>query len=72
MVYSEAILTGELPSTFNQAVISVILQKGKDPLDPTSYRPISLAGVAYKIVTKVLVMCPCSVYIQWSPFGPYI
>lgn len=55
-VYYEALETGHLPTTLNESVISVILKKGKDSMDPASYRPISLANVDYKIFTKVLSM----------------
>ncbi|KAF7643269.1 hypothetical protein LDENG_00242520 [Lucifuga dentata] len=55
-IYSESFLVGQLPPIVNQAVISIILKKGKDPLNPASYRPISLAGVDYKILIKVLAM----------------
>ena len=34
----------------------MILKEGKDLLDLTSYRPISLAGVDYKILMMVLAM----------------
>lgn len=37
-----------------EATISVIPKKGKDPLKCESYRPISLLGVDYKILTKLL------------------
>ena len=55
-VYSESLSIGQLPNTLNESVISVILKKGKDSLDPASYRPISLANVDYKILTKVLAI----------------
>lgn len=55
-VYSESLAAGQLPNTFNESVISVILKKGKDSLDPSSYLPISLANVDYKILTKVLAI----------------
>ena len=53
-VYSESLSAGQLPNTLNESVISVILKKGKDSLDPANYQPISLANVDYKILTKVL------------------
>lgn len=55
-VYSESLSVGQLPDTLNESVISIILKKGRDSLDPASYRPISLANVDYKILTKVLAM----------------
>ena len=55
-VYSESLSLGQLSNTLNESVISIILKKDKDSLDPASYRPISLANVDYKILTKVLAM----------------
>ncbi len=45
---------GKLPDTFNEALITLILKKDRDPTDPGSYRPISLIDVDGKILTKVL------------------
>lgn len=39
-----------------EAIISVIPKKGKDPLKCESYQPVSLLGVDYKILTKVLAI----------------
>lgn len=47
-------LKGYLPPTFYQANISLIHKIDKDPLDPGSYRPISLLDVDNKILAKVL------------------
>lgn len=55
-VYSESLSHGQLPHTLNEALISLILKKDKDPLDPGSYRPISLINVDCKVLTKVLAM----------------
>lgn len=41
-MFNEAFELGHLPQTLNQASISLLLKKGKDPLACTSYRPISL------------------------------
>lgn len=38
----------------SQAMISVLLKKNKDPLKCELYRPVSLLGCDYKILTKVL------------------
>lgn len=48
-MYNEAFANEILPPTLTQATISLILKKNKDPLDCTSYRPISLLNVDYKI-----------------------
>ena len=55
-VYSESLSQGQLPNTFNEALISLILKKHKDPLDPGSFRPVSLINVDCKVLTKVLAM----------------
>lgn len=43
-----------LPESLYEAHICVIPKKGKDPLDPASYRPISLLNLDHKILTKIL------------------
>lgn len=43
-----------LPQTMNLAHISVLHKSGKDPLQCSSYRPISLLDHDYKIITKLL------------------
>lgn len=53
-VYDEALATGNLPQTLTQATISVLLKKDKDPVQCSSYRPISLLCCDYKILTKIL------------------
>lgn len=53
-VYEESLLHGSLPLTTRQAVISLILKKGKESLDCDSYRPISLLNVDGKILSKIL------------------
>lgn len=45
---------GSLPPTFYQANISLLHKENKDPLDPGSYRPLSLLNVDNKIFAKVL------------------
>lgn len=53
-VFNESLEKGCLPPTFYQANISLIHKVDKDPLDPGSYRPISLLDVDNKILAKVL------------------
>lgn len=47
-------LKEKLPQTTSQALIFVLLKKNKDPLKCESYRPVSLLGCDYKILTKIL------------------
>lgn len=53
-VYNEALSAGRLPPTLNDATISLLLKKDKDPLLCSSFRPISLLNVDYKILAKLL------------------
>lgn len=55
-VYTEALAEEQLPPTFNEAVITVLLKKDKNPYGPSSFRPISLVNVDCKVMTKVLAM----------------
>lgn len=55
-VFSDSFDSGELPLTFNQACISLLLKKGKDPLECASYRPISLLNTDVKILAKILAL----------------
>lgn len=50
----ESFSMGCLPHTFYQATISVLPKKGKDPLNCSSFRPISLLNVDCKTMAKVL------------------
>ncbi len=53
-VFEESLTLKTLPLTMRQAVISVILKKGKNPLECRSLRPISLLNTDAKILAKVL------------------
>lgn len=55
-MFNESFITGKLPPTLNQASISLILKKGKDPLCCSSYRPISLLNVDFKLLSKLLAV----------------
>lgn len=45
---------GRIPPNMNSAYINLLLNPGKDPMSPTSYRPISLINVDLKIICKAL------------------
>lgn len=53
-MFTESYNSGTLPHTLNQACISLLLKKGKDPLSCGSYRPISLLNVDFKLLSKLL------------------
>lgn len=54
-VFKKSFLLRSLPPTMHQAVISLILQKDKNPLECSSYWPISLLNAGFKVLAKVLV-----------------
>lgn len=54
LLFAECQENSTLPPTFYQASISLLLKKDKDPLEPGSYRAISLLNSDYKILTKLL------------------
>ncbi len=55
-VYLEAFDSETLPDTFNEALILLILKKDREATDPSSYGPVSLLIVDYKILTKILAL----------------
>lgn len=45
-----------VPPTLRQASITLLLKKNKDPLDCSSYRPISLTNCDGKVFSKVITL----------------
>ena len=43
-----------LPTKWREATIKTLLKDGKDPKDPTSYRPISLTSFLGKVLEKIV------------------
>lgn len=55
-VYNESLEHGTLPQTLNQVSIFLLLKKEKHPTSCTSYRPLSLLNVDFKILAKLLAI----------------
>ena len=53
-VYNEAFLLGILPESLRTGLIVLLEKKGKDKMDIANWRPITLLGVDYKLLTKCL------------------
>lgn len=53
-VLSDSFKQDRLPASLYEACICLIVKKGKDPTECSSYRPISLLNVDAKILAKVL------------------
>lgn len=49
-VYADSFMAGHLPDTLNQACITLLAKKDRDPLNCASYRPISLLNNDYTIL----------------------
>ena len=45
---------GEISPTQSQGIITLIPKKGKNPLSPSSYRPITLLNCGYKLISKLV------------------
>lgn len=53
-MFNMALEDGALPQTLNEATVTLIPKKGKDPELVSSYRPISLLNTDQKILAKSL------------------
>lgn len=53
-LYADSLAKGVLPDSLNQACITLLPKKDKNPLECGSYRPISLLNSDYKILAKAL------------------
>ena len=53
-VYKEAYLSGTLPESMTKGVIVLLEKKGKNRTELSNWRPITLLGVDYKLLTKAL------------------
>lgn len=54
--FNSAIDMGQLPLSMTESVITLILKKGKDPLECESYRPISLLRCDERLFTKIFAI----------------
>ncbi len=53
-MFKHSLEQASLPQSFKEALITFLLKPGKDPVDCSSYRPISLLNVDVKILAKIL------------------
>lgn len=53
-VFNSSLKSGQLPTTMSRANIILLLKPRKDPVDPSSYRPIPLLQNDVKILAKTL------------------
>lgn len=53
-LFNAMLTTGHIPPCFKTAIITLILQIGKDPTSITAYKPITLAPALMKIFEKII------------------
>ena len=56
-MFKHAAAKGRLPQTLYTANISLILKKGRDALQASSYSPVSLIPNETKLISKILANC---------------
>ena len=56
MLYNDVIMSKSMPGSMRTAVISTILKPGKDHMQMSNYRPLSLLNNDYKLFAKILAM----------------
>ena len=53
-IYNNIWISGNIPTIWKQAITIHILEKQKDPTNPTSYRPIALTSCASKTLERMI------------------
>jgi hypothetical protein len=53
-VYKDSFIIGTLPECMRTGVVTLLEKKGKDRLDISNWRPITLLNTDYKLLTKTL------------------
>jgi ribonuclease HI len=53
-MYNQIWISQEIPAEWKEATVIPILKKGKDPLNPNSYRPISLTSCLCKVFERMI------------------
>ena len=56
MLFNDIIFKQSMPMTMRSAIISLIPKQGKDHMQMSNYRPLSLLNNDYKLFTKILAM----------------
>ena len=54
LIYNACLRLGHVPLIWKSAIITMIAKPDKDPVDPSSYRPISLLSCLQKILEKII------------------
>lgn len=54
-LFNAVVRTGYIPNFWKKSILSMMLKPGKDPHNPTSYRPISLLPTLSKLLEKAIL-----------------